>query len=324
MLHKFLSLIALLTTAGLASAQSDAMRELERTCSRMTDDPRPENLEAMQATIDRETGARASYLAGCRLLAEQKWGPAGKEFEKAVKAEPDVAIFRFWFGRATGEQAQRANPIRQPGLARRVKGEFEKAAALDPTYIAPHEGLLRYYLAAPGFLGGGLAPAREEADKITAINAYRGGLAHANVAFSAKDTAGVIKAHEGLITAYPDSATSYFTILNVQLVRKQYAAAWSALDRLEKVQPELPIVRYAIGRAAAESGEQLDRGDAALREYLRYEPKPNEPSLAAAHWRLGMIAEKRGDMTSARQSYETASSMDPKLKQAKDALAKLK
>ncbi len=95
-------------------------------------------------------------------------------------------------------------------------------------------------------------------------------------------------------------------------------------DKLEHLRPDLPIVRYAIGRAAAESGEQLDRGEAALRKYLEYSPHPNEPSIAAAHWRLGMIAEHRGDIPAARQSYETAAKMDPNLKPAKDALARMK
>jgi tetratricopeptide repeat protein len=317
-------LIMVLSAATPASGQNDSMRDLERMCSRIADDPRPANLTAMQVFIDREEGARRSYLTGCRLLAEQKWGQAGNEFEKAIKVAPDVAIYHFWFGRATGEQAQRANPIRQPGLARRVKGEFEKAAALDPTYIAPHEGLLRFYLAAPGFLGGSVDRARGEAEAIMKINSFRGGLAHANVAFAAKDTAGVIRAHEKLIAEYPDSATSYFTLLNVQLVRKQWAAAWAVADKLEQLRPDLAIVRYATGRVAAESGEQLDRGEAALRKYLEHTPQPNEPSLAATHWRLGMIAEKRGDIPAARQAYETATKMDPNLRQAKDALARVK
>ena len=319
-----LLLLLLASPPNSLTAQSDSIGELERTCARILDDPRSENLVAMQLTIDRETGARASFLAGCRLLAEQKWGPAGKEFEKAVKAEPDVAVYHFWFGRATGEQIARANPIRQPGLARRVKGEFEKAAALDPTYIAPHEGLLRYYLAAPSFLGGGVDRAREEAAKITAINAYRGGLAHANVAFAAKDTVALLAAHERLVAEYPDSAASYIAVVNVQLARKQWADAWSAADRLERLKPELPQLQYAIGRAAAESGEQLERGESALRAYLQHEPRYDEPSHAAAHWRLGQIAELRGDVTMARQAYGTASAMDPKFKQAKEALARMK
>jgi hypothetical protein len=58
--------------------------------------------------------------------------------------------------------------------------------------------------------------------------------------------------------------------------------------------------------------------------YLLHEPKPDEPSHAAAHWRLGQIAELRGDVTTARQAYVTASAMDPKFKQAKEALARVK
>jgi tetratricopeptide (TPR) repeat protein len=319
-----LSLFALLAVAPALGAQSDDLRELERTCFRVTDDPRPANIELLAPMIERETGARASFLKGCRLLAEQKFGPAGGEFERASKAEPNVAIYHFWFGRSTGEQAQRANPIRQPGLARRTKGEFERAVALDSSYIAPREGLLRYYLAAPGFLGGSTDNARLQAAAIAKLNPYRGGIAHANVAFAAKDTAGLIRAHEELVVQFPDSATPYLALLNVQVVRKQWAQAWSAVDRLERVRPELPVVRYAIGRTAAESGEQLPRGEAALRAYLQHTPLPNEPSLAATHWRLGMIAEKRGDTSAARQEYQTAATLDPRLRQVKEALSRLK
>ena len=324
MRSRALPLIALLGVVPPLGAQSDDLRELERVCFRVTDDPRPANVDLLAPMIERETGARAAFLKGCRLLAEQKFGPAGGEFERASKAEPNVAVYHFWFGRATGEQAQRANPIRQPGLARRTKGEFEKAVSLDSSYVAPREGLLRYYLAAPGFLGGSVDNARLQAVAIAKINPYRGGLAHANVALAAKDTAGLIRAHEGLAAQFPDSATPYLALFNVHIVRKQWAQAWSAVDRLERARPELPVVRYVTGRAAAESGEQLDRGEASLRAYLQRTPLPNEPTLAAAHWRLGMIAEKRGDLPAARQEYQTAATLDPNLKQAKEALTRLK
>lgn len=308
----------------LLTLQSDVVTDIERTCVRLTDDPRPANLQALQPQVEREQGARRSYLEGCRFLALQKWGEAGKEFEKAVRADPANAIYHFWFGRATGEQAQRANPLRQPGLARRTKGEFEKAAQLDPSYIPPHEGLLRYYLAAPGFLGGGVDHARAEAEAITKLNAYRGGLAHANVALAARDTAALVRVHTGLVAQFPDSTVPRFALLNIHLVRKEWPAAWSVVDALERLRPGVAIVKYAVGRAAAESGEQLDRGEAALRAYLAHVPQPNEPSTAATHWRLGMIAEKRGDLAGARTSYETATALDPNLRQAREALARLK
>lgn len=321
---KPISLLSLMIAATPLAAQSTGLRDIERTCFRVTDDPRPETIATLDPLIASGAGAPLSFLKGCRLLAEQKFGPAGAEFERAAKAEPNEAIYHFWFGRATGEQASRANPLRQPGLARRTKGEFERAIALDSTYVQAREGMLRYYLAAPGFLGGSIENARLQAAEITKLNPYRGGIAHANVAFAAKDTAGLIRAHEALAGQFPDSATPYLTLLNIQLTRKQWALAWSAVDRLQRARPDLAVVQYAVGRAAAESGEQLDRGEASLREYLRHTPQPNEPSLAATHWRLGMIAEKRGNTAAARQEYQTAATMDPKLRQAKEALSRLK
>ncbi|HEX6316582.1 MAG TPA: hypothetical protein VFZ73_17040 [Gemmatimonadaceae bacterium] len=318
-----LPLVLALTAPGLP-AQSTSLLELERSCSRAADDNTPDNLAALNASIEKEAGARLAFLRGCRFMAEKKFGPAGGEFEKAVRAEPNEAVYHFWFGRATGEQASRANPIRQPGLARRTKGEFERAIALDSSYVAAREGLLRYYLAAPGFLGGSIDQARVQAGHIARLAPYRGGLAHANVALAAKDTAGVIQAHEGLVAQFPDSLTPYLALVNVQLARKQFALAWAAVERLERVKPDLPFLPYVIGRAAAESGEQLDRGEAALRRYLQHTPKPNEPSPASTHWRLGMIAEKRGDTAAAKQQYQAAAALDPKLRPVKEALARLK
>ena len=318
----FYALALLLHTPAVM--QEVPLKELEQACFHVTDNPRPPEIEAFQKRIDTETGARGAFAKGCRLLAEQKFGPAGGEFEKAVKAEPDVAIYHFWFGRATGEQAQRANPLRQPGLAKRTKGEFERAVALDSAYVPAREGLLRYYIAAPGFLGGSVDRAREQAAVIARLNPYRGIMANANIAVAAKDTAALIRLHEEGANAFPDSTTSYMVLYNVQMARKQWALAWTALDRLDRVRPEYPVAKYAAGRLAAESGEQLDRGETGLRTYLQRSPMPNEPSLAAAHWRLGQIAEKRGDNATARQEYETASKLDPNLKQPKAALSRLK
>jgi tetratricopeptide (TPR) repeat protein len=318
-----LSLLTLLLHS-LAPMQDAPLKDLEQACFRVTDNPRPAEIDAFQKRIDVETGARGAFAKGCRLLAEQKFGAAGGEFEKAAKADPDVAIYHFWFGRATGEQAQRANPLRQPGLARRTKGEFERAVALDSQYVAPREGLLRYYLAAPGFLGGSIDKARDQAAAIAKLNSYRGIMAHANVAFSAKDTAALIRLHEDGLKSFPDSTTSYTVLMNVALARKQWPDAWRAIDGLEKARPDYAVAKYAVGRVAAESGEQIDRGEASLRSYLQRTPAPNEPSLAATHWRLGQINEKRGDKAAARQEYETASKLDPNLKQAKEALSRLK
>ena len=68
------------------------------------------------------------------------------------------------------------------------------------------------------------------------------------------------------------------------------------------------------------SGQNLERGDAALRAYIAAPPE-NGPSVANAHYRLGIIAEKRGDKEFARREYQAALDLNPYYKEAKKALA---
>jgi tetratricopeptide (TPR) repeat protein len=80
---------------------------------------------------------------------------------------------------------------------------------------------------------------------------------------------------------------------------------------------------YQVGRAAALSGQRLDRGAAAFGRYLGHTPGPEEPALANAHYRLGTILERQGNRASARAEYQAALKLDPGLKDAKAALDKL-
>jgi tetratricopeptide (TPR) repeat protein len=321
-----MSLALLLSTylAVVPSSPTDSVRALERLCNRAVEDGRTEAADALAARLDAASTATAAYIKGCQYLVQRDFGRAGAEFERAVKAEPSNAVYHFWFGRATGEQAQRANVLRKPGLARRTRAEFERALELDSTYVAAREGLLRYYLAAPGVFGGSVERAREQALAIARLNPYRGGLAHASVAQAVKDTAALIRAHEELAVQFPDSATPWLVLANVHAVRRDWPATWAAVDALERADPGRPLAQYAIGRTAAESGEQLDRGEAALRAYLALAPGPAEPSPAAAHWRLGLIAEKRGDGDEARRAYEAALQVDPTFSQARAGLARVR
>jgi tetratricopeptide (TPR) repeat protein len=128
-----------------------------------------------------------------------------------------------------------------------------------------------------------------------------------------------------LIAQYPDSAAPHSQLVLLYSQQRQWDEAFRAIDRWLAAQPGSMAASYATGRTAAESGLQLDRGEQALKHYLTgYAPKPTEPSLAAAHWRLGIIHEKRGQRDAARAEYQAAVSLDPKLKGAQDALARLK
>jgi tetratricopeptide (TPR) repeat protein len=268
--------------------------------------------------------ARAAFLRGCQLFAEDKPDKADDEFEKAVKLEEGNAVYHFWLGRAVGAQAQDANPLRQPGLARRTRSEFERAVAIAPDYLDAREGLIEYYLAAPAILGGSKDKALMEVSQILRRDRYRGGMAAVKVALESNDTTTAMRAYQDLTTQYPDSVGPYSSLAVMYMTQKRWPDAWKAVDQMNTMRPSWQPARYAIGRTAAESGERLAEGEAALRGYLAHQPGPGEPSLAAAHWRLGMILEKRGDRAGARAEYEIAAKLDPSLPGPKAGLGRVK
>ena len=91
-----------------------------------------------------------------------------------------------------------------------------------------------------------------------------------------------------------------------------------------KAHPDYYLALYSIGRTAAQTGQRLERGDETLRRCLELPPGKGEPGHAAVQWRLGNIAEKRGDPAGARAHYEAGLKDDPNFPQLTASLAKLK
>jgi len=174
-------------------------------------------------------------------------------------------------------------------------------------------------------VGGSKQKAREQIEEIRKRNAFRGALLSAQIAQREKDVGAAAREYQQLTAQYPDSQIGWAALAATYIQQKQWDAGWATLDRMQKATPNAPWLPCGIGRMAAESGQQLDRGEAALKTYLAYTPKPGvDAPLANAHWRLGTIYEKRGQTDAARHEYQTAVSLDPKLTGAKDALARLK
>ena len=100
-----------------------------------------------------------------------RWGSrdAVGWFEKAVKANDKSSAHHLWLGNALGEQASHTNKLKLPFLARRVKGEFDKAVELDPRSWEARHGLIQFYSQAPGVMGGSMDKAKEQAREIGKI-----------------------------------------------------------------------------------------------------------------------------------------------------------
>jgi tetratricopeptide (TPR) repeat protein len=312
--------LLLLGLPALLSAQTAADATL---CAQLTDD-RKADARARGQSLAQGATAQARFLEGCIALADGRWDRAAEAFERAVRDADGSAVAHYWLARAYAEQARRANVFRQPGLARRTKTQFERAVQLDPDYLDARDGLLQFYLVAPGVMGGSQERAAEQAAEIRRRSPYRGALASARIGAHQKDTAAVARIYRELTTSHPDSNVGWASLFTLQLQQRRYDEAEQTVAGLLRARPGSTLALYLTGRLAAESGRELERGEQALRRYLAAPTAPGEPSQAAAHWRLGAVLERRGQRDAARGEYQRATALDPALRGPRDALARLR
>ncbi|MEO8577612.1 MAG: tetratricopeptide repeat protein [Gemmatimonadales bacterium] len=269
-----------------------------------------------------KTDATGAFLLGRIALEQNDPRKSVDWLEKAVELSPRSSEYWDWLGRAYGSQAQNASKLRLPSLASKTKNAWEKAVALDPENLEARQDIIQYYLQAPGFLGGSKDKARAMANEIKRRNQYRGAFAIASVCNSVKDHACVEREMQFVATTWPDSAAVHSQLAAFYTTAKQYDRAFAVLDKRLQSKPSESVTLYALGRTASISGQNLDRGEQALRAYLAA-PVAGGAAPANAHYRLGLILEKKGDKSAARSEYQTALQLNPGYREAKKALAAL-
>jgi len=286
MMRRFAGLFLLLATSTFAA--DAALRE------QVTELFRHRQWADAQALLDKlvaaEPGnAEAHFFLGQARLNRGDLEPAVQSFEQATALDPANSEYFRLLGDGYGMTAQKAGIFSKFSWAKKCKAAYEKAVELNPGNIDARWSVMEYCRQAPSIVGGGMDGAYVQAAEIRKLDPVRGR------------------------TAYAVLYTS----------EKKYAEAFGLFDEVLRDSPDDYGALYQIGRLAAISGEQLDRGVAALEKCLALAPVQGQPNHTAVQWRLGNICEKKGDKAGARAAYEAALKLDPKFPQAIESLKKL-
>lgn len=278
---------------------------------------------SLQKANDRN--AVAAYHLGRIATLETDGEEAIRQFERAVELEDGNALYHFWLGSALRDEAPRANAFQQPLMAKRMKKEMERAVELDPKQVDARFALVQFYAMAPAMMGGGIDKAREQAGELTKHNAMRGAIARGVIAEQEKNAAAEEMAYQQAITAAPDSSAGYFALGNTYVRAGKVVEAFATLDQYAKRRADDRSVLYQAGRFAGTTGQQLERGESALKQFLAAPPSDAQvTTLGGAHYWLGQIAEKRGAKDAAREHYRAALKINPKSQASQRALDALK
>lgn len=301
--------------------------------------------------------AEANFYMGRIYFDEDEFGEAADWFEKAADYDDGNSEYHMWLGHAYGSRAQNAPTIKQPFLARNSRKNYERSVELAPKNIEARESLIEYYLQAPGFLGGGVDKAENQASEIEKLDPIAGGMVWGRIYTYTDQVELAHETYSNLIKNHPDAMPPYYMLNSyyynegefekaVQLTSSQlahndttpiiYVNRGNSLQQLEKfdealddyikalsIDSTLYTAHYQIGRLAAVSGTRLEMGEESIRKFNSKTDIYNNATLAWGYYRLGAILEHKKEIELAKSSYEFALKLDKDHEEAKKALSKL-
>jgi tetratricopeptide (TPR) repeat protein len=314
-------LFALLGMATPAAAQTLADGKI---CDRAVGGSAPDRATIQRMMTSNPASPIAQFAAGCTDVMNSKWDSAAVHFDAAARGNPRSSVAFLWVGNIAGQLARLGNAQSKARLAPVARDAYAKAVTLDGHNIDAREGLMNFLLEAPASLGGDKTKAAEQATAIGTVNPFRGLSAHITVATASNDRAGVEQFLLQASTQFPDSVLGWANLSAMQADDKRPADAFATIARWQARKSNAMFALFSLGRTAAVTGAQMDRGILALQQFLKGQRGPNDPPYANAHYRLGQIYEKQSRKAEAKSEYTTAVNLNPMLRDAQFALERVK
>jgi tetratricopeptide (TPR) repeat protein len=301
--------------------------------------------------------ARLQYrLAQCQEAFGDLEG-ALRSARRAAELDPRSAAYRMMVATALVEKAQRGSGLSALSTARSAKAEAEAALRLDPRSTEALRFLVEYCFEAPGIAGGSKDRAAKLAEQIAAIDPAKGWLARAHLLPPRKEPAKAEQDYRKALEADPHSYEAAIALAQHYWRQKNYGAGETAARAAIQMHPERIAGYEMLARVDADAskiaeleatlaastaavpdnlspyyfaarrlllaGGDANRAQAWLRKYLSAEPEGDAPSLATAHWQLGLALEKAGRKPEAVAELRSAVQMDGTLKDARQDLKRL-
>lgn len=258
----------------------------------------------------------AIYHLGRLYLETERIPEAVRHFERMAEKHPRSSRVLQGLGEAYAVDALGASVFRQIGLARGARKALERAVAADPENLEARVSLFEFYRHAPSVVGGSLERAHRQLREIERRKPSRARELRANLLRDQGRERDALAEYRRAIASDPANLQARLSLALLHTERREFDLAFQVIDGLLARDPGHMSGLYQLGRNAALTGRRLDEGEAALRTYLSYEPRRNQPSHAWALYRLGMIQQRRGELASARYTLRKALRLDPELEGA--------
>jgi tetratricopeptide (TPR) repeat protein len=128
-----------------------------------------------------------------------------------------------------------------------------------------------------------------QAAEIRKRDRLRGHQAMAGIYLYEKNTAGAEKELRQAVQEMPSDPRARISLGLLYADAQRWNEAFESFEAILKTDPQHYGALYQVGRTGALSGQRLDRAEECLKRYLGHTPGTDDPPLANAHYRLGMV-----------------------------------
>src|ERR1700730_17143601 len=278
-----------------------------------------------QAVEQNPRDAEIHLLLAKTYYESQQHDAAIASAEKAVALDPQSSLYHEWLGRVYGEKAEHAGMFSALSLAKKARKEFERAVQLDQNNFSAYQALIEYDCSAPAIAGGGEDKAAPEIARLAALDSAEGHYAAGNCRRQKKDFVAADAEFDKALELHPKSAELIYDIGDYAMKRYQAERLAVVADEGENVAPSDPRSKFYRGVAWVMKNRRYLESEGLLRGYLKCAPlRNNFPPPWRTHEWLGRLYENQQKTHEAIQEYEAALKLEPKSKNAHEALRRLK
>ncbi len=269
--------------------------------------------------------AEIHLLLAKTYYESQRYDAAVASAEKAVALDPQSSLYHEWLGKVYGEKASHASMFSALSLAKKARKEFEKAVELDEKNFSANQALIEFDCSAPSFAGGGEDKARPEIAKLVSLDPAEGHYAAGNCRRQKKDFTPADAEFAQALELHPKSIELLYDIGDYAMKQSQAETLAIVAEQGETIAPSDPRALFYRAVSLIIKDERPDDSERLLNQYLKRAPlRSGFPPPWRVHEWMGRLYENQQNWQAAIQEYEAALKLEPKNKNVREALKRLK
>jgi tetratricopeptide (TPR) repeat protein len=277
-------------------------------------------LEQQVRQIPNDAGSH-NLLCRAYFMMED-WDRGISNCERARDLDPQNSLNYLWLGRAYGEKADRANFLSAAGLAKKVRGAFERAVELDPTNWQARSDLGEFYVDAPGIVGGGKDKARDQANALMPLKPVKAYWLLGRISEKEKDFADAERQYRAGIAATHSGTRAWVELAIFYRHTNRFDEMEKALRELENAQVDDHLALMDGASLMVRTGRDPQLGIRLLRRYFSVGTVEEGPAFRAyEYW--GQLLERQGDHRGAAQEYHAALVLYHNYRRAQEGLKRV-